>query len=215
MADNLSTQSATPATIPATTKIATREVTYSGDASSHIAPAGLVVFAGSDDAKTATDVSDSAPLPVKLPNDIKLKYGTKTSLTLTSLASLANGSSWQSDAINFAGAIDAIFRFQLNGTASGTSVVNVYAYAALGDTTYTDGASGSVGSYSGSRLNAKFVGAITMNAATGVVSVLTLAQAFDGALPAKGGLILTNNSGAALASSGLTIEYQLQTLTGA
>lgn len=215
MADNLTTQTASLATIPDAIKVATREVTYSGDASSHIAPTGIVLFSGSDDAKTATDVSDAAPLPVKLPNDIKLKYGTKTALTLTSLASLANNSSWQSDAIDFAGAIDVILRFQLNGTASGTSVVNVYAYAALGDTTYTDGASGSVGSYSGSRLNAKFVGAITMNAATGVVSVMTLAQAFDGGLPSKGGLILTNASGAALASSGLTIEYQLQTLTGA
>lgn len=215
MADNLTTQSATPATVPASTKIATREVSYSGDASSHIAPAGLVLFSGSDDAKTATDVSDAAPLPVKLPNDLKQKFTTKTSLTLTSLASLANGSSWQSDAIDFAGALDAIVRLQLNGSASGTSVVNVFAYAALGDTTYTDGASGSAGSFSGSRLNARFVGSVQMNATTGVVAVLPVAQAFNGQLPEKGGLILTNNSGAALASSGLTIEYQLVTITGA
>ena len=64
MADNLTTQSATLATIPASTKIATREVTYSGDASSHIAPTGVVLISGSDDAKTATDVSASNPFPV-------------------------------------------------------------------------------------------------------------------------------------------------------
>ena len=56
MADNVTTQTTTLATIPGTTKIGTRDVTYSGDASTHIAPVGLVVFAGSDDAKTATDI---------------------------------------------------------------------------------------------------------------------------------------------------------------
>ena len=56
MADNVTTQSSTLATVPSGTKVATREVTYSGDASSHIAPTGLVTFSGTDDAKTATDV---------------------------------------------------------------------------------------------------------------------------------------------------------------
>lgn len=55
MADNLTTTT-TVATIPSATKVAARDVTYSGDASSFIAPVGLVVFAGSDDAKTATDI---------------------------------------------------------------------------------------------------------------------------------------------------------------
>lgn len=55
MADNLTTTT-TVATIPNATKVATRDVTYSGDASSHIAPVGLVIFSGSDDAKTATDI---------------------------------------------------------------------------------------------------------------------------------------------------------------
>ncbi len=64
MADNLTTQSATPATVPAAVRIATREVTYSGDTLSHVAPVGLVTLAGADDAKTATDVSASNPLPV-------------------------------------------------------------------------------------------------------------------------------------------------------
>lgn len=55
MADNLTTTT-TVATIPSNTGIATRDVTYSGDANRHIAPVGLVVFSGSDDAKTATDI---------------------------------------------------------------------------------------------------------------------------------------------------------------
>jgi hypothetical protein len=60
MADNVTTQSATPATIPASTRIATREVTYSGDATTHVAPVGIVAFSGSDDAKTATDIPGDA-----------------------------------------------------------------------------------------------------------------------------------------------------------
>lgn len=60
MADNLTTQSATPATLPASTPIATREVTYSGDAGRHIAPVGIVAFSGSDDAKSAADIPGDA-----------------------------------------------------------------------------------------------------------------------------------------------------------
>ncbi|MCA3713014.1 MAG: hypothetical protein IM667_07755 [Phenylobacterium sp.] len=44
-------------------KVAARDVTYSGEAA--LAQAvGLVTFAGADDAKTATDVSEANPLPV-------------------------------------------------------------------------------------------------------------------------------------------------------
>jgi hypothetical protein len=64
MADNLTTQSATPATIPAGAKIATREVTYSGDTSSHLAPVALVTLSGADDAKTATDISEDNGIPI-------------------------------------------------------------------------------------------------------------------------------------------------------
>ena len=44
-------------------KVAARDVTYSGEAA--LAQAvGLVTFAGADDAKTATDVSTTNPLPM-------------------------------------------------------------------------------------------------------------------------------------------------------
>lgn len=46
-------------------KVAARDVTYSGEAA--LAQAvGLVTFAGADDAKTATDVSEANPLPTAL-----------------------------------------------------------------------------------------------------------------------------------------------------
>jgi len=59
VADNLTTQT-TVSTVPSGSKIATRQVTYSGDASVHIAPVGLVEFSGTDDAKTVTDVAIGA-----------------------------------------------------------------------------------------------------------------------------------------------------------
>lgn len=45
-------------------KVATREVSYSGEAAQAQA-VGLVTFSGSDDAKTATDISDANPLPIE------------------------------------------------------------------------------------------------------------------------------------------------------
>jgi hypothetical protein len=54
MADNV--------TIAGIGDVATRAVTYSGDANRHLAPTALVTLGGSDDAKTATDV----PLPAAL-----------------------------------------------------------------------------------------------------------------------------------------------------
>lgn len=56
MADNVTTQSTTPATLPSGTALGARIVTYSGD-SVLIAPVGLGVFAGPDDAKTFTDIN--------------------------------------------------------------------------------------------------------------------------------------------------------------
>jgi hypothetical protein len=54
------------------TKIASREVSYSGE-TAQAQSVGLVNFSGSDDAKTATDISDSNPLQVA-------EIGTPTSL---------------------------------------------------------------------------------------------------------------------------------------
>lgn len=83
MADNVTAQSAAPATIPAGTIVAARLATYSGD-SALIAPVGLATFAGSDDAKTATDVPggggvEAAALRVTIASDstgqVKLAAG--------------------------------------------------------------------------------------------------------------------------------------------
>jgi hypothetical protein len=57
MADNVGYTPGTGA------KVATREVTYSGETANAQA-VGLVTFTGPDDAKTATDISPSNPLPI-------------------------------------------------------------------------------------------------------------------------------------------------------
>lgn len=46
-------------------KVATREVSYSGETAQAQA-VGLMTFAGADDAKTATDVTSDNPLPVQV-----------------------------------------------------------------------------------------------------------------------------------------------------
>lgn len=56
MADNLLTQTTNLVALPVGTAVATRSVTYSGDANQHIAPSIIVEISGSDDAKVATDV---------------------------------------------------------------------------------------------------------------------------------------------------------------
>lgn len=90
MADNADLQSATLATLPAGTKIAFRTVTYSGDPGAAIAPVSLVLFSGADDAKSATDVDSSTPLPVTA-SALPLPTGAATSaLQGTGNTSLSN-----------------------------------------------------------------------------------------------------------------------------
>jgi hypothetical protein len=48
-------------------KVASREVTYSGE-TAQAQSVGLLLFSGADDAKTATDVSTASPLPVNVQN---------------------------------------------------------------------------------------------------------------------------------------------------
>lgn len=63
MADNTTL----PATGTGTANIpvATRSVTYSGDANQNVQVVGIGVFSGSDDAKTIADVGDADPLPIR------------------------------------------------------------------------------------------------------------------------------------------------------
>lgn len=144
--------------------------------------------------------------------DIKLAYATKATITC-SLASVTNGSARESTVIDNTSNtfLDALLRVLTKGQTSGTGLLEVYAYAALGDTTYTDGATGSDAAFTtANRLNARFVGAVQMNAASAVSAMFSIAAAFGGVLPDKWGLIFVNNSGATLSATGgdHVIEYE-------
>lgn len=145
--------------------------------------------------------------------DIKNAYATKATITCT-LTSLANGSSRESDVVdNTTNKYkDALVRIKSKGQASGTGVIRVFVYGALGDTDYTDLATGADAAFTAGLRNSAFLGAVQMNAATSAVTAgpYSVAAAFGGILPSKWGLVFLNNSGAALSATGgdHVVEYE-------
>ena len=137
-------------------------------------------------------------------SNIKAAFGSKTAITIT-LTSLANAAARESTVIDNTSNsfLDALLRIQTNGQAGGTATLEVYVYSALGDTTYTDGATGSDAAFTAANiLNARLLTIVQMNAATAVKAMsVSIANAFGGILPDKWGLIFKNNSGAALSLS--------------
>ena len=147
--------------------------------------------------------------------NIKIAYGTSTSMTTTGLLSLANLAGWQSDVVDNTTNLydDYFFRVtRLAATTSGTGLVDFYAYAAMSDTTYTDVATGTAGAFTAAgRLNSSYIGSVTMNTITAVVGTpLSVAAAFNGTMPSKWGVIAINNCGSALTSLGAAIQMHYQ-----
>lgn len=136
--------------------------------------------------------------------DVKQAFGSKATVTVT-LASLANGSARESTVIDNTSNLyaDYLLRVKTNGQSSGTAQLNVYAYAALSDTTYTDGATGSDAAFTAAnRLNADLWKSVQMNATTAVTAgPWSVRSAFGGTLPSKFGFIFVNASGAALSAT--------------
>lgn len=148
-----------------------------------------------------------------------ITYGAKTAMTMT-LTSLASGTGARESTVvsNSTNKFDdAIIQVQTNGSAAGnTAAVDFYVYAALGDTTYTDAATGTDAAFTAAnRKNAVWIGSVTLNGTTAVNCTLpkSVASCFGGIMPEKWGLIAVNNSGAALAASAGTISYQGITYT--
>jgi hypothetical protein len=154
-------------------------------------------------------------------SDIKSAYGSPTSLTVTSLQSLASSATagWQSAVIDNTSTLylDALVQVVLDfaNTAPGSDrAAYVYAYGGL-DTTYTNPASGSEGTITittivSTQPNIKLLGVIAYNTADEVVESqpMSVAAAFGGVLPPKWGLVILNYSGAALAASGNTVTWR-------
>lgn len=145
------------------------------------------------------------------------KYASKGTVTI-SLASLAGGAARQSTVVDnsTAGALDVIIRVTTRSSAADTGTLQVYAYTALGDTNYTDGATGSDSAFTAAnRLNSRLVGAVQLNGTTEVDAHFSLAAAFGGVVPAKWGLIIVKPATPALDSTAGNhiVEYQNVTMT--
>jgi hypothetical protein len=141
-----------------------------------------------------------------------ITYAAKATITWTG-TSLANGSGRESTVIdNTTNRYrDARVRVQTKGQSGGTGYVDVYVYTALGDTTYTDAATGSDAAFTAAgRRNSRYLGSIKMNADTSAVQgEFQLSDIFP-TMPSKWGLIVINSSGAALSATGgdHVVEYE-------
>lgn len=150
----------------------------------------------------------------------KPMYGSGVALTATSwnVAStgLANGAAAACLVVDNTATLDedALVGVGIASGATGVSAtgsVAVYAYALLDGTHYNDGISGTDAAVTlASPTNLRLLGVLSVNAnnTTFYGGLFSVARAFGGILPSKWGVVIVNNSGAALATSG-NVGYYL------
>lgn len=142
-----------------------------------------------------------------------ITYAAKTAIAITSGASLANAAGCQSASVtNSANKFDdALVQAEATGSAAGnTGTVDFYVATALGDTSFSDAATGTDSAFTAAnRKNSVWLGSLTMNGATLVRGMLqrSVAAAFGGVMPERWTIIAINNSGAVLAAGGITLNY--------
>lgn len=153
---------------------------------------------------------------------IKPSYrATNTSITLTALNSLANGSTWCGAKIDNTTNLDLdeqvtfVIKTGASGTLS-TGYYGLYAYSCVGGTsTCTDGVSGSQGTFTPtSPTNLLPLGSVgpgqgnaVANGTTYTFGAFSVAYTFGGAMPAQWGVCVTNSTGSAVAASGNSVVY--------
>jgi len=143
-------------------------------------------------------------------NTIKMQYGTLTTVTVT-LASLADGSARESTkSINSSDLfIDAMIYVAIKlgaGSPSGDKQINVYFYGSIDGTNYTDNATGSDAAVT-LRTPTNFFGPFIISAPdsgalTYKVVIPSVASFFGGILPYCWGLVIDNQTGLTLDSTG-------------
>ena len=141
-------------------------------------------------------------------NDLKPKYGSKQSITIT-LASLANGSARQSTVISNVSDLweDALVQIKALTGGTATGPLNVYVYASSdGGTTYPDGVTGSDGAYTMyTNPGIIWLGATGYSGSGAITLVMTprsIARAYGGKMPQYWGIIVVNNTGTTLNATG-------------
>lgn len=148
--------------------------------------------------------------------DLKQKFGATTTITIT-VASLADGSARESTAVdngtNLFDDVQVGGYIKANSTGvSSTGYLNIYAYGSADDgTTYSDAATGSDSAHTLNK-NAILLGVVALdaNSETAQFGPFSIAQAFGGAVPEDWGIIIENQSGAALDSTGGNHELHYQ-----
>jgi hypothetical protein len=142
---------------------------------------------------------------------IKSNYGSGNQAITVTLASLANAARRASTAIDNTTNLflDALVQLKIKTGASGvlaTGYVEVFAYATADPSgpTYAEAATGSDAAITLTvPPNLKLIGILNVvaNATSYVSEPLSVAAAFGGVLPAKWGIVIGNQSGAALDST--------------
>lgn len=136
-------------------------------------------------------------------------FGTSNQTITLTIASLANGSARECTAVDNTTNLfmDVKLQLKVKTNAAGTSAtgaVNFFAYAtADGGTTYSGGATGTDAAYSNNKDALIYLGSLpTIANATTYVGIFNLSRAFGyGGIPAKWGIVIDNQSGAALDST--------------
>lgn len=139
-------------------------------------------------------------------SDVKSKYGTQGVAITCTIASLANTAARSCLAIDNTANLylDALVQIQITSAAAATSstgYVNVYAYGTVDNgTTYAENAGTDAAITLTNPPNVKLIGRLNVvaNATVYRGEPFSVAAAFGGALPDKWGIIIENQSGAAL-----------------
>ena len=140
---------------------------------------------------------------------ITLIPGTRTALTTTAMDSLASATYVSCGTINFTtnDPLECFIEVKVTpGTVSGNKQLMVFAQGSLDGTNFQSGPIS--GTSTTDEPNLTLIGTVPCNTnSTAQTGVLPLAARFGGALPSHVKIIVKNDTGAALASSGHHVYY--------
>src|SRR5262245_9746753 len=144
--------------------------------------------------------------------DVKQEYGSSTALTIK-LNSLGSGSARESAAVDNTGAnkfLDALVRVSVSvGTVANPKEVRVYVYGSEDGSVYEDPATGSDAAITLEDPPVTRIAKVIPVPTSSKVyeAVFPIAVLFGGSMPRKWGIIVDNQSGAALAASNNSASY--------
>lgn len=143
--------------------------------------------------------------------DVKQAFGTSTSITIT-LNSMASGGARESTVVDNSSNLflDALVRVSVSvGTVGAPKEVRIYVYGSEDGTVYEDPATGSDAAITLEDPPVMKLARVIPTPSNSKVyeSVFTVAQCFGGIMPRKWGIVVENQTGAALAGSANSATY--------